>query len=96
MWEAQSVRTGAIIACTSKMRPEEPWLQIKSDLLQIQAAMGNNKFTYIALFMFAIPHLLAVRNADWVEQGVIDRMHAQPTAVSTVSNMPHRPENRID
>ena len=96
MWEAHSVLIGAIIAYTSKMRPEEPWFQIKNDLLQIQAARGNKKFTYIELFMFVMPRLLAVRDAEWVEQGVIDGMHAQPTAVSAVSNVPSRTENRSD
>ena len=96
MWEAHSVLIGAIIAYTSEMRPEEPWFQIKNDLLQIQAARGNKKFTYIEFFMFVMPRLLAVRDAEWVEQGVIDGMHAQPTAVSAVSNVPSRPENRSD
>ena len=94
MWEAHSVLIGAIFAYTSKMRPEEPWFQIKNDLLQIQAARGNKKFTYIKLFMFVMPRLLAVRDAEWVEQGVFYGMHAQPPAVSAVSNMPNRPENR--
>ena len=96
MWEAHSVLIGAIIAYTSRMRPEEPWFQIKNDMLQIQAARGNKKFTYIELFMFVMPRLLAVRDAELVEQGVIDGMHAQPTAVSAVSNVPCRPENCSD
>ena len=96
MWEGHSVLIGAIIAYASKMCPEEPWFQIKNDLLQIQAVRANKKFTYIELFMFVMPRLLAVLDAEWVEQGVIDGMHAQPTTVSAVSNVPCRPENRSD
>ena len=58
MLEAHSVLIGAIIAYTSKMRPKEPWFQIKNDLLQIQAARGNKK-----IYIHSVVH---VCNAPFV------------------------------
>ena len=61
MWQAHSVLLSAVVAYAKGKSADNPWYSIKQDLLQGQTSRGNVPYTYLEIYVFVMPRLLAAR-----------------------------------